>query len=283
MSDFTYQAPDNEKYLRVLLKLLESKWELGLAHILKDSRCVIDSSGSFSRNRWNAMYTTIYFYVPYDTDIDIDESSKQDLIKYCDAVMPKNIGFDVMNVEISTDIESEFQNEKTLEDDIEELSNAVEANENFVIPKDILAKGNEMMKVYMYLYAVENFIRFFIEQIGTNAYGEEYISRLNVVKSVKDTIKTRKEAEDKNKWISVRGNSDLFYLDFIDLSAIILNNWDLFKKYFPDQSWISTKLDELYIIRNLVAHNSYVGDHERDVLKVNFRSIIKQLQTSLKR
>jgi len=97
------------------------------------------------------------------------------------------------------------------------------------------------------------------------------------VLTIKETINGRKRNEEKNHWISVRGSSDLFYLDFIELSALIQNNWDLFKGYFPDQAWISSKLNELYGIRNLVAHNSYVGDHERAILQVTFRSIYKQL------
>jgi hypothetical protein len=79
----------------------------------------------------------------------------------------------------------------------------------------------------------------------------------------------------------VRGDSDLFYLDFKDLGTIILNNWELFRVYFPDQSWISAKMNELYSCRNLVAHNSYIGAHERDLIRVYFRSIIKQLNREL--
>jgi hypothetical protein len=54
----------------------------------------------------------------------------------------------------------------------------------------------------------------------------------------------------------------------------------LFKPYFPQQSWIATKIDELGNCRNLVAHNSYLGKHERDVIRVNFNSIIKQISSA---
>ncbi len=100
---------------------------------------------------------------------------------------------------------------------------------------------------------------------------------MTITKNIKDTIAGRKRTEEKNRWVSIRGNSDLFYLDFIELSAIIQNNWEIFKCYFPDQAWISSKLSELYTIRNLVAHNSYVSKHEQSILQVNFRSIIMQL------
>jgi len=87
----------------------------------------------------------------------------------------------------------------------------------------------------------------------------------------------RKDQEEKNAWLSIRGESDLFYMDFKELGDLILNNWDTFKDSFPDQAWIKSKIDELGNCRNLIAHNSYVGEHERNVINVNYRSIIKQL------
>jgi hypothetical protein len=108
MSDnFTYETPNAEKYLQLLLRLLKSKNEVLLYNLLKNSKCVIDQSSSYSRNRWNAYRTTIYFYVPTDNfDIlDIDETTKSELIRYCDLVMPKDVGFDVMQVEVSPSLD----------------------------------------------------------------------------------------------------------------------------------------------------------------------------------
>ena len=194
--------------------------------------------------------------------------------------MPKNIGFDVMHIEISPSIDTEFNDKNSLEDDLEEFSRSFGETEIFYIPDDVLTKGKEMMRVYLYLYAVENYIRLFIEQVCINTHGSDYFSKLTLTKIIKDTVNGRKRNEEKNHWVSIRGDSELFYLDFIELSALIQNNWEVFKEYFPDQSWISSKLSELYSIRNLVAHNSYVGEHERNVLQVNFRSIVKQLNAN---
>jgi hypothetical protein len=102
---------------------------------------------------------------------------------------------------------------------------------------------------------------------------------INLPRSIEETIKGRKKNEENNRWVSIRGESELFYLDFLELNTLILNNWQIFNEYFPDQAWISSKFSELYGIRNLVAHNSYVGEHERNILQVNFRSIINQLKS----
>ncbi len=279
MSDnFTYQSPDAKKYLQALLSYLDTKSEVALYDLLKVSTCAIDDSGSFSGKRWDAMYTTIYFEVPVEkfSSLKIDENTRNRLTNYCDIVMPRNIGFDVVAVEFLPSVGDEF-GESTLEDD---LGNFTSANKSFDLPDDILSKGKEMQHVYLYLYAIENYIRLFIEKVGIDTYGENYFSSFNITRSITNQINGRRRTEDKNRWVSIRGDSELFYLDFSELGSLIQNNWELFRDYFPDQAWIGTKLNELYSIRNLVAHNSYVGDHERDVLRVNFRSIVSQINTS---
>jgi hypothetical protein len=227
-----------------------------------------------------AVYTTIYFHIPSDSfgSVNIDENSKTRLIRYCDAVMPKHLGLDVMDVDFSPSID--YFDKGTLEDDLNELSHSIGITESFRLPDDILNKGKEMAEVYLYLYAIENYLRLFIESIGINTYGENYFQNLEIPKRVKDSIDERKRTEAKYRWASIRGDSELFYLDFIELNILIQNNWEVFKNYFPDQAWISSKLKELYDIRNLVAHNSYVSEHERDILRINFRSIVKQLNAN---
>ena len=86
-----------------------------------------------------------------------------------------------------------------------------------------------------------------------------------------------KKDEAQNKWLPLRGDKDIYYLDFIDLSKLILNNWEYFKKYFPTQSWISTKIEELYKVRCLIAHNSYAGEDEKELVSLYYKQIIKQI------
>ncbi len=140
-----------------------------------------------------------------------------------------------------------------------------------------------MAEVYLFLYVVENYLRLFIEKVLTEKFGIAYYNYVVVPKSISNGIVVRKEQEKKNLWIGVRGNSDLFYIDFKDLGVLIQNNWDIFKIYFPDQAWISSKIDEMGNCRNLVAHNSVIGEHERDVIRINFRSIAKQLNGYMKK
>lgn len=86
-----------------------------------------------------------------------------------------------------------------------------------------------------------------------------------------------KKSIESKKWLSFNENSDIFYLDFKELGDIIRENWDDFKSYFEDQSAILTKIEEIAAVRNLIAHNSYIGSLERTMLKLYYEMILKQI------
>lgn len=283
--DYTYTPPDESLYFKAILTTLNKRGYSRLHNQLKNARCSIRVSSSFSRKRWNATYTTIVFQMPleeFDKFDTGDEKSKQVLISICDDLMPPEAGLDVMDVEFSLALET-LRGTKTLESDLAQISTQLaQVSTQFALPSDIMEKGRQMAEVYLYLYTLENYIRLFVHTVSSQHYGPDYFSKLTIPRSIGGAITLRKEQEAKNQWISIRGDAELFYLDFKDLGTLILNNWDIFRMYFPDQAWISSKIDELANCRNLVAHNSFVGDHERDVIRVNFRSIVRQLTSYIK-
>jgi len=286
MSDFSYTPPDEGKFFKGVLQLLQKRNLVEHIKILRNAKCEFDVSSSFSHVRWNGMYTTVVFRLPMN-DFELlnleDQGLKTPLIKICSDLMPPNAGLDVLNVEFCPSLESIDGNDN-LHDDLDEIvNNLAKQSSNFSLPDDVMVKGQQMAEVYLYLYVVENYLRLFIEKVLTEKFGLAYFANVVVPKSILNGIVVRKEQEKKNLWIGVRGNSDLFYFDFKDLGVLIQNNWDIFKIYFPDQAWISSKIDEMGNCRNLVAHNSVIGEHERDVIRINFRSITKQLNSYMKK
>ena len=275
MSDFTYEKPDEKKYFQAVIKVLEGK-KKALATKLKLGKCTISNSSNFSQKRWNGMQTTVYFYVPVDVIDKFEQSDKKVLLDVCDMIMPKEAGFDITKIEIAPLLDSVSAN-KTLEDDLEEIVN----NQSYAIiqglPGDIKSKGQEMSEVYSYLYCIENTLRVFIEKIGTDKYGEDYFNHLSISISVKRKIEQRMEEEEKNQWICVRGDSDLFYLDFKELGDIIVNNWNDFKSFFPDQAFVTSKINELSRCRNLIAHNSMITPSEKDLLRLYYNQFLSQI------
>ncbi len=285
MSDFTYEIPDSAKYMMVLIAYLKREGEDKLVELLSSAKCSISNTGRFSERRWNANGAVVIFHVPASKYDKLDDYISKDvmptIIGCCDNVIPKDAGLDVVKVDFVPDFDIE-ESGKGLEEDLRSIETVLEKTISyFSLPHDVLNKGKEMAEVYLYLYAVENYMRIFIEKVARKSYDTDYFTKLTVPRGVKDNIERRKRQEETNLWLRVRGDSELYYLDFKELGTIIHNNWDIFKSYFPDQAWINSKLDELGNCRNLVAHNSYIGDHERDVIRVNFNSIVRQLNDSM--
>lgn len=153
---------------------------------------------------------------------------------------------------------------------------------NFLFPKDIIQKGKEMTDAYFNIYLIENFLRLFIEKVAISAYGYNYIDKIKIGSNLNKKIEERKSDEKRKQWLSIRGDSNLFYIDLIDLKTIISSNWELFKVNFPKESWITSKMEELYDLRIKVAHNSYLDQHEQNTLESTINSIYRQLNIDFK-
>jgi len=279
MSDFKYEIPDEKKFFNVLQQLLSnsSQTEAEIFDKLKGGKCTIVPTSQYSGERWNAYSTEIHFYVAINNFDFLDQTLvKKILLSLCDKIMPKDSGYDIQHIEIAPII-GDDNNEVTLTSDLEEILKSTSNKNLQFLPEDIKDKGKEMSEVYTYLYCVENSLRLFIEKNFLLKIGNQYWSEIMIPNAVKKSIKIRKDLEGKNQWIGIRGNSELFYLDFKELSNIIISNWDVFKEYFPDQHWLNVKIEELGNCRNLIAHNSYISALERDVIRLNYNQIIKQI------
>ncbi len=64
------------------------------------------------------------------------------------------------------------------------------------------------------------------------------------------------------RWHIRRGEQEIYYTDFGDLRSMIQSNWTDFEDLFPDQNWITSRLDELEASRNIIAHSNVLDDRE---------------------
>ena len=79
MSDFTYVPPNETMYHRAVLLALARAGQSDLCDILKKAKCTINvSGGTYSRSRWNALYTSVIFQIPMSEyeSLSIDEKEK---------------------------------------------------------------------------------------------------------------------------------------------------------------------------------------------------------------
>jgi hypothetical protein len=148
-----------------------------------------------------------------------------------------------------------------------------------LLPDDLKKEGQNMGEAYVFLYCVENSLRLFIDATLRQQYGANYFGKIQTNKVIRNKLIDRKKAEKENQWLPVRGQVEVFYLDFGDLGTIIQNNWDSFSHFFPNQKWITQKIDELSSIRNLVAHNSMISKTERDLIRVYYSQIMRQIES----
>ena len=154
---------------------------------------------------------------------------------------------------------------------------------DFKFPKDIAEKGNEMTNAYLNLYLLENFLRIFIDNKAINKFGKSYWDQLIIRKDVKTNVNIRQQQEKQSKWLSIRGKSKIFYTDFDDLRKIIISNWKiLFEDFFPKETWITSRLEDLYELRNRIAHNSYLDKNDQNTIETYANHIYKQLGGTIK-
>lgn len=286
MSNYSYELPfSNDKLMKGIIMMLKKENKYDLANLLRGANVQIEKGGySYYDGRWgrsDALAAYVTFFVNPEYLEILDTKENKDLLDViCSGLIPPDVGFDIKSVSFNMDLTKDFE----LEDDlISDLENNVNSKVYKIIgellPEDIRTKGYQMAEAYTYLYSVENSLRLFIEKVAKEKYGYSYFSQLTIPRNLQRIIAERQKNDDANKWLSVRG-TELFYLDFKDLGAVIDNNWSLFKDYFPSQSFILSKLNDMAECRNKIAHNSYVDDIERNLMKTYYNVILRQISDS---
>lgn len=276
VESFSYESPNPDKYLRGIIKLLQAQGEKEIADLLKGCECSIFNTNQFSHRRWDELNAIIHLMVPISKLERFSGPILEKLRDVFDTVMPKEAGFAVLRIEVSPLLE-DIPEDQSLSEDLNQILGELSQKSLITLPIDIQDKGKEMAEAYLYLYCIENSLRLFIENVAKSNFTSNWFGQLQLNRTIKENIQQRKELERRNAWLSVRGSSELFYVDFKDLGSIISLNWAMFKPYFPDLNWITSKIEELAQCRNLIAHNSYIEDHEKDVIRLYYRSILKQI------
>ncbi len=277
MTEFTYVLPSDKDFYNGVKTMVNSMpllmYKDELKELLSNGRCEIYNTEQFSQKRWNATGVKIFFY----TSMDIYskywyqlKNIQPYLLGLCNKVMPPSAGYDILEVSVSPDV-------LTKSDILNEIQDIVVKGNYMNISEELVEKGKRMANAYVTLYALENHIRHFIDTTLSEKVSEDYMNSIIIPKKAKSGIDTRKTQEQSKKWLPLRGDKDLYYLDFIDLADIITNNWDYFKDQIPDQEWIKVKIQEMYDIRCLIAHNSYISDDNIQLLELTTKQILSQL------
>lgn len=113
----------------------------------------------------------------------------------------------------------------------------------------------EMGRLYAVLHSFENEIRSLIRDTLDEQIGPAWWNTDCVPKKIRDMAESRQKAAEKDSWLEGTKAAPLEFVDFGDLSGIIIQNWEHFRDIVPSQDWIRQRMTELEKARHFVAHN----------------------------
>jgi len=145
-----------------------------------------------------------------------------------------------------------------------------------LLPKKFVDDATKMASVYPVVYIFENSVRNLISNVMTSKHEEKWWET-NVGAKIKEKVKGRMDNEDKNRWHGRRGAHPIFYTDIDELKSIITANWSDFEDMFPNLQWVTGKIDEIEMSRNVIAHNNPLEDRDIVRLKLNLEDWLKQI------
>ena len=131
-------------------------------------------------------------------------------------------------------------------------------------------------RLYALLFAFENSVRQLIAERLLESIGEDWWNEA-VPQKVRELAISRRQQAVQNSWLEGDKQRLETFLEFGDLAAIIVGNWDRFSDLVPTQHWLQQRFDEIEQARNFIAHNRvlqpgefqrlfmYIGDWDRQV------------------
>ncbi len=156
------------------------------------------------------------------------------------------------------------------------LSPIAKIEENDFSPILIL-EAEKMASVYAMFYCLENSVRELISDRLSERHGAGWWSSSCVSPKIRKDAETLKAKEEKNKYHTPRSSTMIGYTTFGNLSALIINNWQDFSDLFPDQHWVSSRLNDVELSRNIIMHTGLLPELEVDRIQSITRDWIRQV------
>ncbi len=141
----------------------------------------------------------------------------------------------------------------------------------------LIHDAERMATVYALFYCLENAVRELISDRLSERYGTGWWSTTCVSEKIKKSANDLKEKEEKNKYHIPRASSMIGYTMFGNLSQLIVNNWQDFSDFFPDQHWVSSRLNDLELSRNIIMHTGFLPEIEIGRIESISRDWIRQV------
>ena len=111
----------------------------------------------------------------------------------------------------------------------------------------------EMARLYAVLHCFENEIRSLIREALEDNEGTEWPD--SIPEKIKRIAESRQKDAVEESWLEGEKSDILGFVDFGNLSTLMINKWSYFENLIPSQHWLKQRMDELEKVRNFIAHN----------------------------
>jgi hypothetical protein len=152
------------------------------------------------------------------------------------------------------------------------VNRVVEADFNPRIWNDAV----NMSSIYTALYCIENTIRSFIVERMAERYGIDWWNQKVPVK-IRTQVAKLKDNESKNKYFTNRADTEIGYTMLGNLAQIIIENWEDFSDIIPNQAWLTSRMDDLEMSRNIIMHTGILPPAEIDRIDSIVRDLFRHL------
>jgi len=143
-----------------------------------------------------------------------------------------------------------------------------------LLDEGILVEARRMAQVYIAIHSLENMIRDYVAKTMSDEYGDEWWNE--VPTSIQRKVAGRMDEDEKLRWHSSRGKSEIMYSDFSDLFSIINGNWKLFEETLISLEWTKQILTTLEKSRNIVMHGGVLDRIDIERIGINIRDWLRQ-------
>jgi hypothetical protein len=137
--------------------------------------------------------------------------------------------------------------------------------------------AQRMASVYARFFCLENSVRELIEDRLSERYGASWWDSAHVSDKIRKSANDLREKEKKNKYHSPRASAMIGYTTFGNLGQLIINNWQDFSDFFPDQHWVSSRFNDLELSRNIIMHTGMLPSLEIERIESIARDWIRQV------
>ena len=143
-------------------------------------------------------------------------------------------------------------------------------------PQGLRRQAMRALPVYLAFFCLENSIRGLVVERLEETHGSDWWEKCASTQ-MKTKVEGRRTKEGRDRWHINRGESEIYYTDFGDLSSLIQNKWVDFADLFPDQNWVLSRLTELEASRNIIAHSNSLDERDFERLRLYLQDWVRQV------